>query len=122
MDQSKPAVADRLAVQLDLKRFAWLEVERRGGAELAATFLGFRQDLNAQERSLEATSADLQAALAVPQHLLWSGLGQRQLRPELMHQPDLDPQMHQEALLGLALGFGPRLMVEAALLTQEECI
>jgi 2-polyprenyl-3-methyl-5-hydroxy-6-metoxy-1,4-benzoquinol methylase len=51
---------------------------------------------------LERTSADLQAALAVPLHLLWSGLGQRQLRPELIDQPELDPQMHQEALLGLA--------------------
>ena len=51
---------------------------------------------------MERTSADRQAALAVPLHLLWSRLGQRQLRPELMDQPDLDPQMHQEALLGLA--------------------
>lgn len=51
---------------------------------------------------MERTSLDLQAALAVPLPLLWSGLDQRQLRPELMDQPGLDPQAHQAALLGLA--------------------
>ena len=52
--------------------------------------------------SLERKSPDLQMALAVPLPQLWSGLGQRQLRPELMDQPGLDPQAHQAALLGLA--------------------
>jgi 2-polyprenyl-3-methyl-5-hydroxy-6-metoxy-1,4-benzoquinol methylase len=51
---------------------------------------------------LERTSADLQAALAVPLPLLWSQLDQRHLRPELMDQPGLDPQAHQAALRGLA--------------------
>ncbi|MCP9809853.1 methyltransferase domain-containing protein [Cyanobium sp. HWJ4-Hawea] len=32
---------------------------------------------------------------------LWVELGQRQLRPELMDQPNLDPQAHQAAMLGL---------------------
>ena len=41
-------------------------------------------------------------ALAVPLPVLWSQLGQRQLRPEVMDQPGLDPQAHQAALLGLA--------------------
>lgn len=51
---------------------------------------------------MERTSPDLQAALAVPLPQLWRELGQRQLRPELMDQPGLDPQAHQAALLGLA--------------------
>ncbi|MCP9793561.1 methyltransferase domain-containing protein [Vulcanococcus limneticus Candia 3F8] len=58
--------------------------------------------MDVQERSLERTSAELQAALAVPLPVLWRQLSQRQLRPELMDQPGLDPQAHQAALLGLA--------------------
>ncbi|MEX0588146.1 MAG: methyltransferase domain-containing protein [Cyanobium sp.] len=46
--------------------------------------------------------SDLQMALAVPLPRLWRGLGERQLRPELMDQPGLDPQAHQAALQGLA--------------------
>jgi len=38
----------------------------------------------------------------VPLPVLWSQLAQRQLRPEVMDQPGLDPQDHQAALLGLA--------------------
>ena len=51
---------------------------------------------------MEPTPFNLQTALAVPLPTLWSQLGQRQLRPELMDQPGLDPQAHQAALLGLA--------------------
>jgi len=51
---------------------------------------------------LEPTPFNLQTALAVPLPVLWRQLGQRQLRPEVMDQPGLDPQAHQAALLGLA--------------------
>jgi len=51
---------------------------------------------------LEPTPFNLQTALAVPLPVLWSQLGQRQLRPEVMDQPGLDTQAHQAALLGLA--------------------
>jgi len=46
--------------------------------------------------------ATLQAALTVPLPFLWSQLAQRQLGPEVMDLPGLDPQDHQAALLGLA--------------------
>jgi 2-polyprenyl-3-methyl-5-hydroxy-6-metoxy-1,4-benzoquinol methylase len=55
-----------------------------------------------QRGNLQPKLADLQAALEVPLPQLWSQLGQRQLRPELMDQPGLDPLDHQQALLGLA--------------------
>jgi len=55
-----------------------------------------------QRENLQPKLADLQAAHQVPLQQLWSGLGQRQLRPELMDQPGLDPLDHQQALLGLA--------------------
>ena len=51
---------------------------------------------------MEPTPFNLQTALAVPLPVLWRQLGQRQLRPEVMDQPGLDPQAHQAALLGLA--------------------
>ena len=54
-----------------------------------------------QRGNLQPKLADLQAALEVPLPQLWSQLGQRQLRPELMDQPGLDPIAHQAALLGL---------------------
>ncbi|MDP5118403.1 MAG: methyltransferase domain-containing protein, partial [Prochlorococcaceae cyanobacterium MAG_34] len=63
-------------------------------------FLELGEDCN-QLGNLEKKSADLQASLEVPLPQLWSGLGQRHLRPELMDQPGLDPQAHQAALLGL---------------------
>ena len=65
-------------------------------------FLGLKQDRKTQGSCLESTSSNLQSALAVPLSRLWSQLGQRQLRPEVMDQPGLDPQAHQAALLGLA--------------------
>ena len=52
--------------------------------------------------NLQPKFADLQTALAVPLPQLWSQLDQRQLRPELMDQPGLNPLQHQQALLGLA--------------------
>ncbi|WP_457767400.1 methyltransferase domain-containing protein [Cyanobium sp. ULC082] len=58
--------------------------------------------MDPQGRQLQPTPSDLQAALAVPLPQLWSQLGQRQLRPELMDQPGLDPRAHQAALQGLA--------------------
>ena len=68
----------------------------------AATFLGLGQAWTSKECGLQRMSSDLQSALAVPLPVLWRQLGQRQLRPELMDQPGLDPQAHQAALLGLA--------------------
>ena len=55
-----------------------------------------------RQGNLQPKFADLQGALAVPLPQLWSQLDQRQLRPELMDQPGLDPIQHQQALLGLA--------------------
>ena len=66
----------------------------------AYTFLELGEYYN-QLANLQPKFADLQAALTVPLPQLWSQLGQRQLRPELMDQPGLDPQSHQAALLGL---------------------
>jgi len=54
-----------------------------------------------QRENLQPKPADLRAALEMPLPQLWRGLGQRQLRPELMDQPGLDPLEHQQALLGL---------------------
>ena len=65
-------------------------------------FLGLVQHRKTQGSCLEPTPSNLQTALAVPLPVLWSQLGQRQLRPEVMDQPGLDPQAHQAALLGLA--------------------
>jgi len=65
-------------------------------------FLGLGQHRNTQGSCLEPTPATLQAALTVPLPVLWSQIAQRQLRPEVMDQPGLDPQEHQAALLGLA--------------------
>ena len=55
-----------------------------------------------RQGNLQPKFANLQADLAVPLPQLWSQLDQRQLRPELMDQPGLDPIHHQQALLGLA--------------------
>ena len=56
-----------------------------------------------QRGNLQPKFADLQATFVVPLPHLWSQLDQRQLRPELMDLPGLDPLEHQQALLGLAL-------------------
>lgn len=47
-------------------------------------------------------SAELIDTLSVPLAELWAGLPQRQLRPEVMDQPGLEPALHREALRGLA--------------------
>ena len=65
-------------------------------------FLGLVPHRLTQGSWLEPTPATLQAALTVPLPVLWSQLAQRQLRPEVMDQPGLDPRDHQAALLGLA--------------------
>ncbi len=74
---------------------------RHPGWLSTATFLGLEPVLVNQGSSLEPTTADLQPAQAVPLPRLWSELGQRHLRQELMDQPGLDPQAHQAALIGL---------------------
>lgn len=51
---------------------------------------------------MRAESAELIRALAVPLPSLWAGLELRQLRPEVMDQPELDPAAHEAALRGLA--------------------
>jgi len=51
---------------------------------------------------MSRSSSNFQSALAVPFPVLWSQLDQRQLRPEWMDQPGLDPKAHRDALQGLS--------------------
>jgi SAM-dependent methyltransferase len=54
------------------------------------------------DQALRTESAELVRSLAVPLPTLWGGLERRTQRPEVMDQPELDANAHQEALRGLA--------------------